>query len=711
MPDLSFSELKFLTAGTAKTAVACVDVEREKKRQKKRASYTENAISRFFQAENQASEKQRQDTDRSGIRDVINQRNTSVRDLRKSAYASTGSSEPTTDIPGRPFLGFGKPGPRPSSPDCLREIHGTTQSTARKSRRHSASSKACYFTWTTTSQGHEPSLPRITDPNVFLQSLRRGSSDVIGPSSRAHAVSRPCSPHVSERSKLDHDAVTTMEMKRNDTLSVHSHPRNDTATMSVDKASEKLVYMKRPSDQKTTDSQENAMHAVQADVPAIGEIFISTIDHIQQKLQAQTDKESKSNDLNQFTKALSELFDKWRTRIDMLLAQDCTMPARQEEPRILDQSGRAHDGARYAARGRNSESNEKEQGEEVPPREGPTMEISQIPTPCPSRAQESSNQPQIHPRRVSVVPKDLAPPIIRDLREIYQPNQKDLPRRPLSSAADHVVIKSNPIYQQQIETCKTRPEKHVMQSIAAARSYPQAPRVPYTIMSWRGNRYQRGIYDREHAAFDHPASLLQGWNNHTLRDDTVSTDSSFPVYAGGPSVDDGRLESAVDDCELQRGRAANDNCVQSEMALLSGQSYQSSLSPSLAFRLHRYERVSTKCDAVDLRMTTATNCPSNSEGCMPKLHHIPQMRLASRANHDAHAIDWHIPRPLTSHDQSSGTSAIAPADLYMRDPHLVHRHEGLFGAPTSDLRSKQPEKGVQLGEEEPAGFWRPNPLY
>ncbi|KAL9120882.1 MAG: hypothetical protein Q9187_002561 [Circinaria calcarea] len=158
LPDLSFSEMTFLNA-RGKPEEPLNDVGEKKRSRKSKASNLNDEISRFFASTREPLVERSHNISSHAkeLPPLAETGSTCRQDVRHLSVAR--SSLPPIKLPGRPFLGFGEPGPRPSSPlRDLREDISVSDLCTRRQPQSGPSRSATYYTW---SQSPEPARPRL----------------------------------------------------------------------------------------------------------------------------------------------------------------------------------------------------------------------------------------------------------------------------------------------------------------------------------------------------------------------------------------------------------------------------------------------------------------------------------------------------------------------------------------------------------------------
>ena len=144
VPDLTFSELRFLNATQARRATNPMP---EKKKPKKKDIDHNEELSRFFASTSAPSRREVQDKSRERVGTRPDYAHRKKSEYRK--IESNSESLPTAhvDLPNRPFLGFGEPGPRPPSLLDPNESLPSVVSSAKKPTSASIAHSTSYFTW------------------------------------------------------------------------------------------------------------------------------------------------------------------------------------------------------------------------------------------------------------------------------------------------------------------------------------------------------------------------------------------------------------------------------------------------------------------------------------------------------------------------------------------------------------------------------------
>ena len=144
MPDLTFSELRFLN--TSKAQLETGPMPEKKKSKKKDVDHNEK-LSRFFASTGAPPERKAPNKAKKEMN--IRLDHVSSKEYKAHEIQSSTRTSPATpvDLPNRPFLGFGEPGPRPSSLLDPNEIHTIAVPSAQISMNASTARSTSYFTW------------------------------------------------------------------------------------------------------------------------------------------------------------------------------------------------------------------------------------------------------------------------------------------------------------------------------------------------------------------------------------------------------------------------------------------------------------------------------------------------------------------------------------------------------------------------------------
>ncbi|MCJ1477546.1 hypothetical protein MMC13_006218 [Lambiella insularis] len=172
LPDLSFSEVNFLSKSKETSAVKQHEIEKRRQRTEHKMANDDDEISRFF-----ASRKTPlHERDGNSLAEIDN--TSAVRPVRQSredfgqpATATNRALEPV-DMPIKPFLGFGAPGPHPSSSIGRQSNLRPSISPIKQLQRKSPSISASYLTWSTSLD-----KPQLSPRSRIMGDIIRSSPD------------------------------------------------------------------------------------------------------------------------------------------------------------------------------------------------------------------------------------------------------------------------------------------------------------------------------------------------------------------------------------------------------------------------------------------------------------------------------------------------------------------------------------------------------
>ncbi|MCJ1389319.1 hypothetical protein MMC18_002175 [Xylographa bjoerkii] len=335
LPDLSFSEVNFLSTRREKPTEPKRDLDNSKRRRERKTVDDDDEISRFFTVTKAPLTE----------RDLNGYHNNGyafplppVRSSNQNRHlysTTTKSTMAPVEVPIRPFLGFGERGPHPPVSSGLSSSYRASTSPVKLLPRRSQSMTTSYFTWSTSPNDQNLSPHKRTVSDLFRSSPGKVDQE------KSRAPESPFSRRAEHRKALRRHknfqtntadagaAMSQRPLKNQDaeeSVNVHVQDHPDPSTSSHN---EGVIITELPDvipKAQTLDFVETAQatdladnHSLPVDTPVTNKY--NHVEHISTEGQ---------NPPSQFAIALQELLDQWKDKVEIPvifangLQQSCT---------------------------------------------------------------------------------------------------------------------------------------------------------------------------------------------------------------------------------------------------------------------------------------------------------------------------------------------------------------------------------------------------
>ena len=149
------------------------DVGEKKMSRKSKAANLDDEISRFFESTRLPLAERDHNIPNHKVRQPPLPDARSIRRMATRHLSVERSSLPPIELPGRPFLGFGEPGPRPSSPlKDPREDISVSDSRTRRQPQSELSRSTTYYTWSQSPGSPRRRLKPVIEPDLTIEGLK-----------------------------------------------------------------------------------------------------------------------------------------------------------------------------------------------------------------------------------------------------------------------------------------------------------------------------------------------------------------------------------------------------------------------------------------------------------------------------------------------------------------------------------------------------------
>ncbi|MCJ1396955.1 hypothetical protein MMC11_000147 [Xylographa trunciseda] len=344
LPDLSFSEVNFLSTRREQPTESKRDVDNSKRRRERKAADNDDEISRFF-AVTKAPLTERDlnshHDDGYAAFKLPPLSSSPHWKVRRYPTATKLTVAPVQE-PIRPFLGFGERRPYPPVSSGPSSIYRASTSPVKPPLRVNPSVATSYFPWSTSPNNKESSPCKRTVSDLFRSSpgkkdqmhSRISESPVLRQVEHPQTVRRH--KHVQPITANTSTAIPQKQLKDRSAEKSVKLLGSDRPDPSVGSANEAVVLAdlpKKTSDAQTIDYVETAQVTDVADTHSLPVCSIAT-----DMEKTVADASAKEQDARlQFASAVQELLDQWKDKVEIPvtfandLRQSCTAASAGKE--------------------------------------------------------------------------------------------------------------------------------------------------------------------------------------------------------------------------------------------------------------------------------------------------------------------------------------------------------------------------------------------
>ena len=322
MPDLSFSEVKFLGTHREKPSEPKLDLDNSKRRRERNVVDNDDEISRFFTVTKAPlTERDLNSYHNSGYAFPLPSVRSLSRKLQQHSTATNSTITPV-EVPIRPFLGFGERGPHPPISSGPPSSYMANISPVKTVLRQSPSIATSHIPWSTSPNNQRSSPYKRTVSDLFQSSpgkthqekIRIPKSSILREAEHRKTGRRQ--KHI-RTSMADASTASSQRLSNHqdceEVVRVHVHNHPDQSASSQNKDLTRAGLPNMIPEAKTWDSVQNA----QATEVSSSQL-LPLKDPVSNKETSVEDTSTKDqNPRLQFVFAVQELLDQWKDKIEI----------------------------------------------------------------------------------------------------------------------------------------------------------------------------------------------------------------------------------------------------------------------------------------------------------------------------------------------------------------------------------------------------------
>ncbi|MCJ1378168.1 hypothetical protein MMC17_001264 [Xylographa soralifera] len=322
LPDLSFSEVNFLSTHREKPLEPKLALDSSKRHRERKAADDDDEISRFFTvAKAPMTERELNNYHNNGYAFPLPPIRSPSRKLHQY-HTTTNSTTTPVEIPIRPFLGFGERRPHPPVSPGLSSSYRASVSPVKPLLRRSPSIVTSYFTWPRSSNNQNSSPYKRTVSDLFRSSPGKEDREKsrflnsLDPRKAEHRKSVPRHECI-QTSAADARAATSQRLSNHqdseETVKLHAHDHTDQGASSHNKATIVAEVPKMIPEAQTLDFVQTTQATELADSHSVPlENAVSK----EENPAAEASTEEQSPRL-QFAIAVHKLLDQWKDKVEI----------------------------------------------------------------------------------------------------------------------------------------------------------------------------------------------------------------------------------------------------------------------------------------------------------------------------------------------------------------------------------------------------------